>query len=106
MIPEYIWFDVALVLFIFAIGSVLFGHFEAHTPKRKRISKIIFFALLTALLSAAFGHGAVLAMLAVLTVFVVIIHAWYLPRHGINGLTGEPKEKYYALRGWKLEQNS
>jgi hypothetical protein len=27
--------------------------------------------------------------------------AWWLPKHGINGLTGEPKDKYYELRGWK-----
>jgi hypothetical protein len=31
----------------------------------------------------------------------VIVHAWWLPRHGVNGWTGEPKERYYALRGWK-----
>jgi len=31
----------------------------------------------------------------------VFVHVWWLPRHGINGWTGEPKEKYYALRGWK-----
>jgi hypothetical protein len=33
--------------------------------------------------------------------FVVFIHAWWLPKKkGINGLTGEPKEKYYEFRGW------
>ena len=31
----------------------------------------------------------------------VIVHAWWLPRQGINGWTAEPKEKYYAMRGWK-----
>ena len=103
MLPETIWFDVALVLFIFAIGSIFFGHFEVRTPKRKKVAKIIFFTTLAALLSAAFGHGAVFAMLGLVAVFVVFVHAWYLPKHGINGLTGEPKEKYYALRGWKTD---
>ena len=32
-----------------------------------------------------------------------MIHGWWLPRQGINGFTGEPKEKYYALRGWKAD---
>ena len=32
------------------------------------------------------------------------VHAWWLPRHGINGWTAEPKEKYYALRGWKYHR--
>jgi len=27
------------------------------------------------------------------------VHAWWLPSHGINGLTGEPKAKYYELLG-------
>lgn len=31
----------------------------------------------------------------------LIIHARLLPKHGINGWTGEPKDKYYEMRGWK-----
>jgi len=31
---------------------------------------------------------------------LVVIHMWWLPKHGINGWTAEPKEKYYQLRGW------
>ena len=38
----------------------------------------------------------------VLTVFFLIIHGWWLPRNGINGWTGEPKARYYELRGWPL----
>jgi hypothetical protein len=30
-----------------------------------------------------------------------VIHMWWLPKHGINGWTGEPRAKYYQLRGWK-----
>jgi hypothetical protein len=26
----------------------------------------------------------------------------WLPKQGVNGWTGEPKEKYYQLRGWDL----
>ncbi len=91
MLPDTIWFDVALILFVFAIGNIFFGHFEMHTPKRKRVAKVLFFSALAAGLSAAFGHAAVFALLGLALVFVVMIHAWYLPRHGINGLTGEPK---------------
>lgn len=100
MLPDTLWFDVALVLFVFAVGGIFFGHFEERTPKRKRVAKVLFFSALAAGLSSLFGHGAVFALLGVVTVYAVIIHAWYLPKHGINGLTGEPREKYYALRGW------
>ena len=51
-----LWIDAAVMATMFALGNILFGHFEERTPK------------------------------------------W---RHGIHGLTGEPKDKYYALRGWK-----
>lgn len=33
---------------------------------------------------------------------VIYVHGVWLPRHGVNGWTAEPREKYYALRGWKL----
>jgi hypothetical protein len=36
--------------------------------------------------------------------FPLIIHVWWLPKKGINGWTGEPKEKYYELRGWKKKE--
>ncbi|HXE89636.1 MAG TPA: hypothetical protein VNK82_01595 [Terriglobales bacterium] len=29
------------------------------------------------------------------------VHFWWTRKHGIHPLTAEPKEKYYALRGWK-----
>ena len=31
---------------------------------------------------------------------VLYIHIVILGKHGINGWTGEPKEKYYEFRGW------
>jgi hypothetical protein len=55
-----LWVDVAAMASLFAIGNILFGHFEERTPK------------------------------------------WRLPKHGIHPWTAEPKDRYYALRGWKL----
>jgi hypothetical protein len=40
-------------------------------------------------------------MLVAAALPVLYIHLWLLPSKGINGWTGEPKEKYYAFRGWK-----
>ena len=31
-----LWFDVAIVMTVFAVGSIRFGHFEEHKPKRTR----------------------------------------------------------------------
>jgi hypothetical protein len=52
-----------------------------------------------AVISYYFGRiGAFVALhIAALLLFTYVI---WLPRDGVNGWTGEPREKYYALRGW------
>ncbi len=98
------WFEVAVVATLFAIGNILFGHFEEGTPKWRRIAKMFLFMALGAFVSARFGRFWFWVMLLVPALVVLFVHAWVLPSKGINGWTGEPKEKYYALRGWKLPQ--
>lgn len=95
------WMEVAAVATIFAIGNILFGQWAAETSKWRRLLKFALFLGLTLAVSAWFGRGWAFLLLGLLILAVVIIHGWWLPRHGINGWTGEPKEKYYALRGWK-----
>ena len=96
------WFEVALVATIFAIGNILFGHFEAETPKWRRVLKVLLMLVLMRVITVQFGRPWALLLLGVLIVFFLIIHAWWLPRNGINGWTGEPKARYYELRGWPL----
>lgn len=95
------WMEVAVVAIIFAVGNILMGHWEERTPKWRRLLKFVLFIGLTVGLSAWLGRSWAFGFLALLGVAVIVIHAWWLPKHGINGWTGEPKEKYYALRGWK-----
>jgi hypothetical protein len=95
------WIDVAIVAIIFALGNILFGHFEEGVPKWKRATKFLLVMGLVALISATVGRTWVFVLIGAMLLGAVIIHAWWLPRHGINGWTGEPKEKYYELRGWK-----
>jgi predicted MFS family arabinose efflux permease len=54
---------------------------------------------ITGILSHYFGHAGVMVGLAIAALPVIYIHGIWLPRHGVNGWTGEPREKYYALRG-------
>jgi len=95
------WMEVAVVASIFAVGNIVFGHWEFGTPKWRRVLKFVVFVGITVGLSAGLGRRWAFGFLGVLGVAVLVVHAWWLPRHGINGWTGEPKEKYYALRGWK-----
>jgi len=52
-------------------------------------------------ISFYFGRSAAMIFLGVFLIPVLYIHGFYLPKKkGINGLTGEPKSKYYEFRGW------
>jgi hypothetical protein len=98
-----LWFEIALITSIFAFGQIYFAHFEIQTPKWKKLLKIIFFMVLSCTISISFGRQWFIVLLALLFAFAGFIHIWWLPKNGINGWTAEPKEKYYAFRGWKLK---
>lgn len=96
-----LWFEVAVVCGMFAFGNIFFGHFEEHTPKIKRVLKLILFNVAVVLLSNYLGRAWAFGFLGILFLAIIYVHAIVLPRKGIHGLTGEPKEKYYKLRGWE-----
>lgn len=98
---DSLWFEIAIVSMIFAVGNMLFGHFEERTPKVRRVGKYLLFLLFICLLSVYFGRTVAMIVLGSFFLPVLYIHAYYLPRKkGINGWTGEPKSKYYEFRGW------
>ena len=94
---ETVWFDLAVVFGIFAFGSVLFGHFEEHKPKLRRLLKIFLFSLGVALLSMYGLRWVAFSIIGLFGLAAVYVHGFWLPKHGINGLTGEPKDRYYDL---------
>jgi hypothetical protein len=97
------WYEVAIIALIFAIGNILFGHFEERTPKWRGLLKIILFIGIGLFISYYAGRNWFHIFLCIMFIPVLIIHAWWLPKKGINGWTAEPKEKYYELRGWKKD---
>jgi hypothetical protein len=98
------WFEVAIVAGLFAVGNIVFGHFEERTPKWRRVAKLFLFIGISVLISATAGRFWFFVFLIVMFIPPLIIHLWWLPKHGINGWTGEPKDKYYELRGWNRER--
>jgi uncharacterized membrane protein YfcA len=96
-----LWFEVSVVSTLTALGTIFFGHFEEHTPKWRKVVKLFFFILITVFISSAVGRIWAFAFLGIVLLAVLYVHAVWLPSKGINGWTGEPKEKYYALRRWK-----
>ncbi len=92
--------DLAVMASLFALGNILFGHFEERVAKWRRVLKFAVVMGLTALLDAWTGRvGAWVFIVGGLTLGLTV-HFVYLGRHGINPWTAEPRDKYYALRGW------
>ncbi len=52
-------------------------------------------------LSATVGRAWAFGVLAIPLLGAFVAHVWWLPKHGINGWTGEPKERYYEHIGYK-----
>jgi predicted Na+-dependent transporter len=98
---ESLWFEVAIVSIIYALGNIIFGHFEERTPVVRRVGKYLLTLIIVIAISVYIGRIVAMAFLAVFIIPLVYIHGYYLPRKkGINGLTGEPKSKYYEFRKW------
>ena len=96
-------FPIAVVASVFVIGEILMGHFEAGTPKWRKLLKFLLTCAIACSLYHYFGAWSVWALIGVFAILAAVIHLWWLPSKGINGWTGEPKAEYYALRGWELD---
>jgi hypothetical protein len=97
-----IWIDVAAVAAVFAVGNIYFGHFEQGTAKWRRVLKLALITGLTAAVASAGGHLWAAGFVAVLAAIGLSAHFIITRRHGIDPWTAEPRDKYYALRGWTL----
>jgi len=98
---DSLWFEIAVVSIIFALGNIIMGHFEDRTPKFRRVGKYLLILLIVCSLSVFFGRAVAMAFLSAFLIPLLYIHGYYLPRKkGINGFTGEPKSKYYEFRKW------
>ena len=64
---------------------------------------ILVILALAVIVSHYFGRTCVLIAIGLGLLFFLDIHGVVLPRYGVNGWTAEPREKYYALRGWPLD---
>ena len=93
------WFDVAVFMSLFATGSILFGHFEQHKPAWRRLLKPVIFLAVLIPLAQTVGRSWAYGVLALLFSAAGSYHFWWLSKHGINGWTGEPRDKFLELVG-------
>jgi hypothetical protein len=96
-----LWFEIAVVSIIYALGNILMGPFEERTPKVRRVGKYLLTLVIVCGLSVFLGRTAAMVFLAAFIIPLIYIHGYYLPKKlGIHGWTGEPKAKYYDYRKW------
>ena len=92
-----LWFEIAIVMSIFAVGNILFGHFEEHKLKWRRVLKVVITSAILVSLSVVWGRAWAFSFLALPLLGAAVIHLWWLPRNGVRGWTAEPRDKYYEL---------
>ena len=101
---DSLWFEIAIVSIIFALGNMLFGLFEERTPRIRKVAKYLLTTLIVCLISVYAGRTVSMTILGLCFLPVLYIHGYWLPvKKGINGWTGEPKGKYYAFRKWSKD---
>jgi hypothetical protein len=101
---ESLWFEVAIVSIIYALGNILMGQFEEQTPKIRRVGKYLLTLILVCGISVFAGRTVSMVLLACFIIPLIYIHGYFLPKKkGINGWTGEPKSKYYEFRKWNKD---
>ena len=101
---DSLWFEVAIVSIIFALGNMLLGHFEERTSKYRKVAKYLLTTLIVCLISVYVSRTVSMTILALFFLPVLYIHGYWLPfKKGINGWTGEPKGKYYEFRKWSKD---
>lgn len=92
-----VFLHLGLVLLGILAGNLIFNNFEKHLPWWRRVVKHGLLFVILALLRVLLGGWALLGALLVLTLGQIVLHAWYFPKNGVNGLTAEPYDRYLAL---------
>lgn len=81
------------------LGHLYFGRFEEHKPRWRRLLKSLLGVAMVVGLSTGLGRVWTFGFIALIGVGIVLVHGWWLPRHGVNGWTAEPRARYYELLG-------
>lgn len=91
------WFDVAGLTTLLVALTALFNRFERHKPAWRRVGKIAVLVSLVLVVIEAAGRTWGYALLVLMLVMGTAFHFAVLTKLGINGWTGEPRDKLDAL---------
>jgi hypothetical protein len=89
------------ILSVLAIAGIayflVFNNFEKHLPVQKRVTKLFIVIGVLSVIGILFGRFAFWGIITLMTIGQIYLHGWYFPKHGINGLTAEPHDKYLEV---------
>ena len=63
----------------------------------KRLAKLLIVVGVLAAIGILFGRFVFWGVIALMTIGQIYLHGVYFPKHGINGLTAEPHDKYLEV---------
>jgi len=87
--------EILIVLIVASIAYFLvFNNFEKHVPLKKRVLKLFIVVVVLAVIGFLFSRYTFWGVVTLMTIGQVVLHGWYFPKQGINGLTAEPYDKY------------
>jgi len=93
--------SVTEILVVFVIASIAyflaFNNFEKHMPLTKRVTKLFVVVGVLAVIGILFSRYAFWGVIILMTIGQIVLHGWYFPKQGINGLTAEPYDKYLEV---------
>jgi hypothetical protein len=109
ILPALSPISLAEILSVLAIAGIayflVFNNFEKHLPAQRRVSKLFIVVGVLAVIGFLFGRFAFWGIITLMTIGQVYLHGIYFPKHGINGLTAEPHDKYLEVIN-KMKGNS
>jgi hypothetical protein len=91
------WFDVAAFTTLWTVLIVVFGRFTQHQPAWRRLSKWVVLLTLFLVLVETAGRVVAWSVLGLLLIAGACLHFAVLSKLGINGWTGEPRDRFEAL---------
>lgn len=89
------------MLIVLTIASlayfVVFNKFEKHVPTQRRIVKLFMVVGILSIIGNLFSRYAFWGTIGLMTIGQVYVHGVHFPKHGVNGWTAEPYDKYLEL---------
>jgi len=81
---DSLWFEIAVVSIIFAIGNMAMGQFEERTPKIRRVGKYLLILLLICGISVLCGRTVAMIVLSMSLLPVLYIHGIICQRKKVS----------------------